>query len=94
MLNLRCVVLLRVFDGTATSYERFLAKKKLDFGFSDFRGERGETATVTTTATTAEEFPSRLEPPSHHAQGFNVQFGHAPSLRKKSLNAYVKSIVF
>ena len=29
-------------------------------------------------AAAAEESPGRVQPPSHHAQGFNIPFGHTP----------------
>ena len=31
-----------------------------------------------TAAAAAEESPGRVQPPSHHAQGFNIPFGHTP----------------
>ncbi len=41
--------------------------------------EGGGAATTTVAATVAaEEFPGRLQPPSHHVQGFNILFGHTP----------------
>ena len=33
---------------------------------------------TTAAAATEEESPGRVQPPSHHAQGFNIPFGHTP----------------
>ena len=50
-------------------------------GFGNYQTPTwGEGAMVIATAMTAaaDEFLGRLQPPSHHAQGFNIPFGHTP----------------
>ena len=48
------------------------------FGNSQTPSFGGATTTAATAATAAEEFPGRVQPPSHHTQGFNIPFGHTP----------------